>query len=96
MIHWGLLVSFLIGAVCAIRLPILHFTLIVIAGILVFACSAAYESSAGIFLWCLAYAALMQIGYVFSNYIFHLIYARAHVRQRRNFSPVMRSKYSPD
>jgi uncharacterized protein YqgC (DUF456 family) len=96
--HWGLLVSFLIGVICAIRLPILHFTLVVIIGVCIygFAYHASYASNTQLLLWCIAYGGVLQLGYVFSNCIFYLVYVRTGARKRRNFTSAMRSKYSPD
>jgi uncharacterized protein YqgC (DUF456 family) len=96
--HWGLLVSFLIGALCAIRLPALHFMLVVIMGISAYALiyQGSYSSNGNLILWCIIYAAMLQVGYVFSNFIFYLIYSRAGSRERGNFSAFMRSRYSPD
>jgi hypothetical protein len=92
----GLLTPFLIGAVCAIRLPVLHFAVIMIIGICIYAAARGevYDSNTTLLLWCVAYVGLLQIGYVFSNCVLYLLHNESGVHARRRFTSLLRSKYS--
>lgn len=86
--HWSFLVWILVGMVCAIRVPILHFTLVVIAGVCVYAVvfQSSYVSAGQLLVWCLIYGALLQFGYVCTHCIFYLTYIRTAVKERRSSS----------
>lgn len=96
--HWSFLVWILVGMLCAIRLPILHFTLVVIAGVCVYAVlfHSSYDSAGQLLVWCLIYGALLQFGYVCSHCIFYLMYIRTAAKERRLSRPKIRRGPSPD
>jgi hypothetical protein len=95
---WAIAVSFVVGAVCAVRLPVLLFTIVVALVVVVFAVTShsignSVGSSA---LWALAYAAALEAGYVFSHCLFYLAYVRRSSQASKADSSEMRSKYSAD
>ncbi|SEI00597.1 hypothetical protein SAMN05216228_101560 [Rhizobium tibeticum] len=93
---WALLVSFVIGAVCALRMPILVFTLVVIA--VMIACGVASYATGSSFLhaigWGLIFAAVLEAGYVFTHGVLFFLYARRANNERT--SRKVHSKYSAD
>ncbi|MDP9811581.1 putative membrane protein [Rhizobium tibeticum] len=93
---WALLVSFVIGAICALRMPILVFTLVVVAVILT--CAIASYSTGSTFLhsigWGLLFAAVLEAGYLFTHGVLYFLYARRGHNGRT--SRKVQSKYSAD
>ncbi len=92
---WAIAVAFLVGAVSAVRLPVLIFTLIVALVVAVFAVTsyglgASIVSSA---LWGLAYAAALEAGYVFAHCLFYMVYVRRSSREDKQTPAKMTSRY---
>lgn len=88
--------AFLVGAVCAVRLPVLIFTLVValvvfVFGIINYGIGNPLVSSA---LWALAYAAALEAGYVFAHCLFYLLYVRRSIRHEKQAPNEIRSKYT--
>lgn len=82
---WDYLVWFVIGAICAVRLPILPFTLVVVVGIACYAFTliGSGNPATTITLWCLFYAASLQAGYFFTHFLLYLIYVKIGGRDRK-------------
>ena len=75
---WGLIVSFVVGALCALRVPILLFTiivLIVMAGY-AFANIGSGSSALDIALWSFILAAVLEAGYIFPRLLLYIIYVK--------------------
>lgn len=90
--HWSFLVWILVGMVCAIRVPILHFTLVVIAGVCVYAVVFSRLMFPPDNCWSGASStARLQFGYVCTHCIFYLTYIRTAVKERRSSSQKNRS-----
>jgi hypothetical protein len=96
--HLAIAVAFLIGAVCAVRLPVLIFTLIVALVMVVFGAisySSGYSlGSAALF--AVIYAAALEGGYVLAHFVFYLVYVRRASRGDKRRSGKVTSKYSSE
>ncbi len=99
MAIWALIVSFVVGAVCAVRLPILIFTLVVFLVATVFAAINIHAgiSVASTAIWTIAYAASLEIGYVLAHALLYFLYIKRSERASRQQSPLdLPSKYSSE
>ncbi|MDI7862986.1 hypothetical protein MRS76_13565 [Rhizobiaceae bacterium n13] len=95
---WALAVSFVIGAICAVRMPVLIFTLIVVAVMFVYA-GASYSSGTSVvhaIAWGVALAAVLQAGYVFTHVLLYFFYTRRSADAHKRAPQDIRSKYSAD
>ncbi|WP_105431318.1 hypothetical protein [Neorhizobium sp. T6_25] len=93
---WVLVIAFIIGLLCAARLPILIFTLFVLAVVIVLATTAIvldYSISDAVTLAFLVAVAL-EAGCVAMNGIFYLLYVRRRVNERERSSLGANSKYT--
>ena len=83
---WSLFATFFVGAICALRLPIFHFTVFLVVGILIavliFIVGGASEF--GIIRSVIIYAVALELGYVFANYSLYLIYTKIVGRGLKN------------
>jgi hypothetical protein len=98
LMPWALAVSFVVGAICAVRLPVLIFTLIVVFVMIAFAAASMTmgNSVLATALWSLAYAAMLEAGYIFVHGLFYLFYVKRAARGSKRPSSEIRSKYSSD
>lgn len=99
MVIWALIVSFVVGAVCAVRLPVLIFTLMVSLVAIVFAAISLHAgtSLASTAIWTLVYAAALEIGYVLAHGLLYFLYIKRSERASRQQPPLdLPSKYSSD
>lgn len=93
---WALLISFVVGALCAARIPVLHFTILVLAVMIAYAFIGT-SSGGGVIdrvLSCAAYAVLLEAGYMFSHLLYYLIVAK--LIKRDNKASKLQSRTSPD
>ncbi|MGV1760061.1 hypothetical protein [Rhizobium sp. P44RR-XXIV] len=92
---WGLIISFAVGVLCALRVPILHFTIIVL--IVMVGYSLANIGSANSTLdnigWSFVLAAVLEAGYIFPHVLLYLVYVKILGRDL-NRSPKQRSGLS--
>lgn len=81
---WGLVLSFAVGALCALRVPILHFTIIVVAIMVGYAVMNIGTSSSvtEILAWSMLLAIVLEAGYVFPHLLFYLVYVKLLGRDR--------------
>ncbi|WP_028747161.1 hypothetical protein [Rhizobium mesoamericanum] len=95
---WAIAVSFLVGAICAVRLPVLLFTLIVALIVVVFAVigHGLGNSFATVAVWAIIYAAALEAGYLFVHWLFYLFYVKRTAQKTKQASPEIRSKYSAE
>lgn len=94
---WALLISFVIGALCATRIPVLHFTILVSAVMIAYAMIGIASGSAVMdtILWCAAYAVLLEAGYMFSHLAYYMIVVKVTKRDSQEPSK-LHSRTSPD
>ncbi|WP_105426788.1 hypothetical protein [Neorhizobium tomejilense] len=93
---WALVIAFIIGLLCAARLPILIFTLFVLAVVIVLATTAIVldYSISDTLTWAFLAAVALEAGCVAMNGIFYLLYVRRRVNGREQSSLGANSKYS--
>jgi hypothetical protein len=96
---WGLVLSFVVGALCALRVPILHFTIVVLAIMVGYAAIniGTGSSVTQIFVWTALLAIVLEAGYVFPHLLFYVVYVKLLGRDIRR-SPDVGSglfAYSP-
>ncbi|QND45352.1 hypothetical protein HB780_06270 (plasmid) [Rhizobium lusitanum] len=96
---WGLVLSFAVGALCALRVPILHFTIIVLAIVVGYAVMNIGTGSSAIEIisWAALLAVILEAGYIFPHLLFYVVYVKLLGRERRR-SPDLGSgffNYSP-
>ncbi|MBO9196849.1 hypothetical protein J5277_22315 [Rhizobium sp. 16-449-1b] len=91
----AIVIAFIVGAVCAVRLPVLIFTLIVALVVVVFAVTShgLGDSIGSSVLWGLAYAAALEAGYVFAHCLFYMVYVRRSSREDKQPSAKITSRY---
>ncbi|MEZ2218587.1 hypothetical protein [Rhizobium sp. RCC_161_2] len=87
---WGLVLSFAVGALCALRVPILHFTIIVLAIMVGYAAMQIGTGSSvtDILLWSALLAVVLEAGYVFPHLLFYVVYVKLLGRDRRRSSDI--------
>lgn len=75
---WGLIVSFVVGALCALRVPILLFTIIVLIVMVGYALSniGSGSSALDILVWSFILAAVLEAGYIFPRMLLYVIYVK--------------------
>ena len=75
---WGLIVSFVVGALCALRVPILLFTIIVLVVMVGYALSniGSDSSALDIAAWSFILAAVLEAGYIFPHLLLYIIYVK--------------------
>ncbi|MBB3569114.1 hypothetical protein [Rhizobium sp. BK491] len=75
---WGLIVSFVVGALCALRVPILLFTIIVLIVMVGYALSniGSGSSALDILAWSFILAAVLEAGYIFPRVLLYVIYVK--------------------
>ncbi len=93
---WALAICFVIGAISALRLPVLIFTLIVLV---VMAAYAVFSFSTGSAVlpavgWSIAFAAALEAGYLFTHGALYFLYVR-RASDRRSAQKIQ-SKYTAD
>ena len=95
---WALATCLLIGAVCALRVPILVFALIAFTVMLIYAVVSYSGGSTALQAvgWGFVFAAVLQTGYVLSYWLIYLLYSRRAAKDRVAPSGKMHSKYSRD
>jgi vacuolar-type H+-ATPase subunit I/STV1 len=99
LMAWGLVLSFAVGALCALRVPILHFTIIVLAIVVGYAVMniGTGSSAIDILSWAALLAVILEAGYIFPHLLFYVVYVKLLGRERRR-SPDLGSgffSYSP-
>lgn len=95
---WALVISFILGAVCALRLPILIFTLVTLVVIFLFAASAigmGYTVATAA-MWAILLTVAIEAGYVAMHGVFYLLYVRKREFDRKRTPLEVNSKYSAD
>ncbi|KGE01594.1 hypothetical protein [Rhizobium sp. YS-1r] len=95
---WTFAVCVLIGAVCALRMPILVFAIV---AFIVMAVYAAMSYAAGSTAWQaigwgFLFAALLEAGYVVSYWLLYFFYSRRTAGKRETASRKVQSRYSAD
>lgn len=93
MTPWALTLSFLVGAVCAVRLPVLLFTVIVVIVVVAFASFITASSTTETVIWAFIYAGVLEAGYLFVHCLFYLVYVRRAARTNKRSPAEMTSKY---
>ncbi|CDZ40587.1 Hypothetical protein NGAL_HAMBI1145_54560 [Neorhizobium galegae bv. officinalis] len=93
---WVLVIAFIIGLLCAARLPILIFTLFVLAVVIVLATTAIVldYSISDALTWAFLVTVALEAGCVAMNGIFYLLYVRRRVNGRERSSLGANSKYT--
>jgi hypothetical protein len=95
---WALVISFIIGAICGVRVPVLIFTLIVILVIAVFVATGlglGYPIFQ-VFYWSVLLAAVIEAGYAAAHGVLYLFYVNGRSRREKRAAIAMKSKYSSD
>ncbi|HEY0122522.1 MAG TPA: hypothetical protein VGC14_12320 [Rhizobium sp.] len=82
---WGLVLSFVVGALCALRVPILHFTIVVLAIMVGYAVMniGTGSSVTEICAWSALLAVVLEAGYLFPHLLFYVVYVKLLGRDRR-------------
>jgi hypothetical protein len=96
--EWAAAISFLIGVVCALRMPVLVFTITVLIVMIVYAI-ASYSTGSTLVqsvAWGLAFAVVLEAGYLFGHAILYGLYSRRTADGRRRVWQKVQSKYSAD
>jgi uncharacterized protein (DUF2062 family) len=95
---WAIAVSFAIGVICAMRMPVLIFTFVVLVVIIAYAIASCTIGSpfAQSLAWGLAFAAVLEAGYLSGHGILFSLYSRRTERGRRRLWQKLHSKYSAD
>ncbi|CDN58103.1 Hypothetical protein RG1141_PA12710 (plasmid) [Neorhizobium galegae bv. officinalis bv. officinalis str. HAMBI 1141] len=93
---WDLVIAFIVGLLCAARLPILIFTLVVLAVVIILATAAIVldYSVSDALTWASLVAVALEAGCVAMNGIFYFLYVRRRVNEREQSSLGVNSKYS--
>ena len=93
---WALLILFAIGAACALRVPILIVTLIVVVVTIAYAIVSYSSGSTFLYAigWGLIFAGALETGYLFTHGVLHFLYVRRAGSERR--SREVQSRYSAD
>ncbi len=93
---WDLVIAFIVGLLCAARLPILIFTLVILAVVIILATAAVVldYSVSDALTWAFLVAVALEAGCVAMNGIFYLLYVRRRVNEREQSSLGVNSKYS--
>jgi len=75
---WGLIISFVVGVLCALRVPILHFTIIVVIVMVGYALAniGSGNSAIDIVAWSFILAAVLEAGYIFPHVVFYVVYVK--------------------
>ena len=78
MLPWYLIATFFIGAGCALKMPIFHFTIVFALGLVIYALSflGSGEPITTVVLWCALFGVAVQLGYVFTHFMLYLVYIR--------------------
>lgn len=86
---WGLIISFAVGVLCALRVPILHFTIIVLIVMFGYAIASVGSGSSalGIIGWSFILAAALEAGYIFPHVLFYIVYVKVLGRDLRRPTP---------
>lgn len=95
---WALVISFIIGAICGVRVPVLIFTFIIILVIAVFVATGlglGYPTFQ-VFYWSVLLAAVLEAGYAVTHGLLYLIYVKGMSRREKRAGIAMKSKYSSD
>ncbi|MBB3399616.1 MULTISPECIES: hypothetical protein [unclassified Rhizobium] len=95
---WALVISFLIGAVCALRVPVLIFTLIVLVVMIAYAGASYFAGSPVLnaFAWGFVFAVVLEAGYVFAHVVLHAFYARRASDTEKRAPQQAQPKYPAD
>jgi hypothetical protein len=96
--EWAAAVSFLIGVVCALRMPVLVFTIAVLIVMIAYAI-ASYSIGSTLLqsvAWSVAFAVVLEAGYLFGHGILYCLYSRRTAGGRRRVWQKIQSKYSAD
>lgn len=75
---WGLIISFAVGVLCALRVPILHFTIIVLIVMVGYAIAniGSGNSVLAVIGWSFILAAVLEAGYIFPHVLFYVVYVK--------------------
>ncbi|MDM9625165.1 hypothetical protein QTL95_04595 [Rhizobium sp. S152] len=95
---WALVISFLIGAVSALRVPVLIFTLIVLVVLIVYT-GIGYTTGSPILnaiAWGFVFAFVLEAGYVFTHVLLHSLYTRRASDNENRAPQQAQSKYPVD
>ncbi|MBD9449520.1 MULTISPECIES: hypothetical protein [unclassified Rhizobium] len=95
---WALLVSFLIGAICALRVPVLIFALIVLVVMIAYA-GVSYTNGSPLMhaiAWGFVFAVVLEAGYVFAHLLLHSFYTRRASDTEKRTPQQAQSKYHAD
>lgn len=96
--EWAIAVSFLIGVICALRMPVLIFTLTVLIVMIAYAI-ASYSIGSSLLqsvAWSLAFAVVLEAGYLSGHGILYCLYSQRTEGGRRRLWQKVHSKYSAD
>jgi uncharacterized membrane protein len=95
---WALAISLLIGAVCALRVPVLIFALLVLAVLAIYAV-VSYTTGNTLWYaigWGIAFAVALEAGYVLTHVLLHAFYARRVDNAEKRAPQGTRSKFPAD
>ncbi|WP_112436873.1 hypothetical protein [Rhizobium sp. AN80A] len=95
---WALVISLLIGAICALRVPVLVFALLVIAVLVIYAV-VSYSSGSTLWhavLWGGAFAVMLEAGYVLTHVLLHAFYTRRVDNDEKRTPQGANPKYPAD
>jgi len=95
---WALVVSFLIGAICALRVPVLIFTLIVLVVMIAYA-GVSYSTGSPFthaIAWGFVFAVVLEAGYVFTHVFLHAFYTRLASDAEKRAPQEAHPKYPAD
>ncbi|MBW9118009.1 hypothetical protein JNB88_30805 [Rhizobium cauense] len=95
---WALVISFLIGAICGLRVPVLIFTLIVLVVMVAYAVVSYSTGSTVVqaIAWGFVLAAVLEAGYVFTHVLLHAFYTRRASDTEKPAARQSQSKYPAD
>ncbi|KQV70495.1 hypothetical protein ASC90_09460 [Rhizobium sp. Root1220] len=95
---WEFVVAFLVGAACALRMPVLVFTIVVLIVLIAYAAASYTTGSSALssMIWAFIFAAVLEAGYLVSHGILYLVYVKGAGRERKRSSADVSSKYSAD
>ena len=95
---WALIISFLIGAVCALRVPVLIFALIVLVVMVAYA-GVSYSTGSSLMqaiAWGFVFSVVLEAGYVFTHVLLHSFYTRRASDAEKRSPQQAQSKYHAD
>lgn len=92
---WGLIISFAVGVLCALRVPILHFTIIVLIVMVGYALANIGSGSSALHIlrWSFVLAVVLEAGYIFPHVLLYVVYVKLLGRDIRRSTSQTGSRF---